>query len=579
MKQTSNTLKNLLTLLKSYSFLIIFSLLLASLNVALMLYVPILIGQAIDCIIGAGNVAFAEIKKIIIKIIISIGCTAISQWVLSICNNRITYNIIHIMRKKAFEKIQTLPLSYIDSHPYGDTVSRVINDVDTFADGLLLGFTQLFSGVATIIGTVILMFNLNWKIALIVVILTPISLIVAKYIADKTYNMFKLQSETRGEQTAFIDETVSNQKVIQAFCHGEAANKQFDIINNRLKKYSLKATFFSSMVNPSTRVINAVIYALVTLVGALTIISDSTFSIGVLSCLLSYSSQYAKPFNEISGVITELQNAFVCAGRVFELINLPSEKSDESSIELKDIKGNVNLENIKFSYTPEKPLLDGISINFKSGQQIAIVGPTGCGKTTLINLLMRFYDVTSGNILVDGIDIRKVTRHSLRKNYGMVLQETWLKQGTIKENIIMGNENATDEEIITAAKKSHAHNFIKRLPNGYDTVIDEDGKNLSEGEKQLLCITRVLLCTPPILILDEATSSIDVKTEIHIQHAFKQIMNGRTSFIVAHRLSTIINSDIILVMNNGNIVEYGKHKELIDKQGFYYDLYNKQFAN
>ena len=578
MKTQNGTLSKLFKILGNQKLIFGLSILLAAINVALTLYIPVLIGDAIDCIIGKGNVDFVKIIEVIIKAGVSIGLAAISQWLMSICNNKMTFTLVHDLRSRAFKKIQKLPLSYIDTHPYGDVVSRVISDVDTLSDGLLMGFTQLFTGIATILGTVVLMFLINWRIALIVVVLTPVSLLVAKFISDRTYSMFKKQSETRGEQTAFIDETVGNQKVIEAFCHGDQATEKFLEINERLRKYSLRAIFFSSMVNPSTRLINSVIYAIVCLVGALTVISSPAFTVGALSVLLSYASQYAKPFNEISGVITELAAAKASADRVFEFLEQPQEVSDENNIEMPNADGNVSMNDISFSYTPEKPLIDGITLNFESGQQIAIVGPTGCGKTTLINLLMRFYDVTDGSITVDGNDIREVTRHSLRENYGMVLQETWLKAGTIRENITMGNPNATDEEIIAAAKSTHAHSFIKRLPNGYDTVIGEDGGNLSEGQKQLLCITRVMLCLPPMLILDEATSSIDVKTEMHIQHAFQRLMKGRTSFVVAHRLSTIKHSDVILVMKDGNIIEHGNHKELLKQKGFYYELYNSQFA-
>ncbi len=579
MNAKNGTFSKLFSILGKQKAVFIISLILAALNVALTLYIPVLIGDAIDCIVAKGNVDFEKIVTIIIKAGISIGLAAVSQWLMSICNNQMTFTLVHNLRSKAFKKIQVLPLSYIDTHPYGDVVSRVIADVDTLSDGLLMGFTQLFTGVATVLGTVVLMFSISWKIALIVVVLTPVSLLVAKFISDRTYSMFKKQSETRGEQTAFIDETVGNQKVVEAFCHGEKATEKFVEINERLRKYSLRAIFFSSMVNPSTRLINSVIYALVCLVGALTVISNPAFTVGALSVLLSYASQYAKPFNEISGVITELAAAKASADRVFEFLEQSQEVSDAENKVMPTAKGDVSMNGISFSYTPEKPLIDGITLNFESGQQIAIVGPTGCGKTTLINLLMRFYDVTNGSITVDGNDIREVTRHSLRENYGMVLQETWLKSGTIRENITMGNPDATDEEIIAAAKSTHAHSFIKRLPNGYDTVIGEDGGNLSEGQKQLLSITRVMLCLPPMLFLDEATSSIDVKTEMHIQHAFARLMNGRTSFVVAHRLSTIKHSDVILVMRDGNIIEHGNHKELLKQKGFYYELYNSQFAN
>lgn len=579
MKKTS-TLKKLIKMLGSQMGIFAISLALAVVTVALTLYIPILFGDAVNCVVGEGNVDFESIKIIILKMVASIAVTALAQWLMSICNNRLSYRLIHDLRSKAFDKLQKLPLSYIDTHPYGDTVSRIITDTDTLADGLLMGFSQLFTGIITVLGTVVLMFQINWKISLVVIVLTPVSLLVAKFIASRTYSMFKIQSETRGEQTSFIEETVGNQKTVQAFCHGDIATEKFEEINERLKDCSLRATFFSSMVNPSTRIINSVIYALVCLLGALTVISDSTvLTVGALSALLSYAGQYAKPFNEISGVVTELSSAIASANRVFEIIEQPEEVSTASLPEMPTAEGNVSLNNIKFSYVPSKPLIDGITLNFKSGEQIAIVGPTGCGKTTLINLLMRFYDVNEGSITVDGTDIKSVTRHSLRKNYGMVLQETWLKAGTVRENIIMGNPEATDEEILAAAKSTHAHSFIKRLPKGYDTVLGEDGGSLSEGQKQLLCITRIMLCLPPMLILDEATSSIDVKTEMHIQHAFKRLMKGRTSFVVAHRLSTIKHSDVILVMKDGNIIEHGNHAELLEKKGFYYELYNSQFAN
>lgn len=577
-KKNKSTLSNVLLLLKKHKLSMAATILLAAVTVALTLYVPVLVGQAIDCIVTKGDVDFEKIAVITLKIGISVTITAAAQWIMSIINNKITYDVIHDMRRDAFDKIQKLPLKFMDTHPSGDTVSRVIADVDTFADGLLMGFTQLFTGVLTILGTVALMFSINWKIALIVVLATPASLFVAKYIAGHTYDMFKKQSETRGEQTAYIDETVGNQKVIAAFCHGDEAIKRFDEINDRLERYSLRATFFSSMVNPSTRFINAVIYAAVALVGALSVISDPLFTVGALSSLLSFASQYSKPFNEISGVVTELQNAFACADRVFELINEQPQSSDEGLPELGSVSGNVDFKNVSFSYDPEVPLIKDLDLDIRSGQHIAIVGPTGCGKTTLINLLMRFYDVTNGSICVDGTDTKTVTRHSLRRNIGMVLQETWLKSGTIRDNITMGRTDATDEEIIAAAKATHAHSFIRRLPDGYDTVIGEDGGNLSEGQRQLLCITRIMLSPPPMLILDEATSSIDVRTEQHIQNSFKKLMLGRTSFVVAHRLSTIRESDMILVMKDGNIIEQGDHRTLLAKKGFYYDLYNSQFA-
>lgn len=575
----AGTLKKLIKMLGGQMGIFALSTLLAVLTVALTLYIPVLFGDAVNCIVGKGNVDFSAVKSIIIKMAEAIAVTAAAQWLMSVCNNRLSYRLIHTLREKAFAKLQTLPLSYIDTHPYGDIVSRIITDTDTLADGLLIGFSQLFTGIVTVIGTVILMFGINWKISSAVIVLTPASLLVAKFIASRTYSMFKLQSETRGEQTSFIEETVGNQKTVQAFCHGKIATAKFDEINERLKSCSLRATFFSSMVNPSTRVINSVIYALVCLMGALIAVSDSgALTVGALSALLSYAGQYAKPFNEISGVVTELSSAIASAERVFEIIEEPSEASTEGLPEMADAEGNVSLNDISFSYVPEKPLIDGITLNFEKGKQIAIVGPTGCGKTTLINLLMRFYDVGGGSITVDGTDIRDVTRHSLRRNYGMVLQETWLKAGTVKENITMGNPEATDEEILAAAKATHAHSFIKRLPNGYNTVLGEDGGSLSEGQKQLLCITRIMLCLPPMLILDEATSSIDVKTELHIQHAFARLMKGRTSFVVAHRLSTIKHSDMILVMRDGNIAEHGTHTELLQKKGFYYELYNSQFS-
>lgn len=579
MKKTE-TLKKLIKMLGGQLYVFVFSLFLAGVTVALTLYIPVLFGDAINCIVGKGNVDFEAIKQITVKMAAAIAVTAVAQWLMSICNNRLSYGLIHDLRSKVFEKLQVLPLAYIDTHPYGDTVSRIITDTDTLADGLLMGFSQLFTGIITVIGTVALMFRINWKISLVVVVLTPASLLVAKFIAGRTFSMFKLQSETRGEQTSFIEETVGNQKTVQAFCHGAIATEKFDEINERLKSCSLRATFFSSMVNPSTRIINSVIYAVVCLMGALAVISDSgILTVGALSALLSYAGQYAKPFNEISGVVTELSSAIASAERVFELIEQPAEPSTDLLPEMPPAEGNVALNNISFSYVPEKPLIKGINLNFEKGKQIAIVGPTGCGKTTLINLLMRFYDVTEGSVTVDGTDIRTVTRQSLRKNYGMVLQETWLKSGTVRENITMGNPAASDEEILAAAKSTHAHSFIKRLPNGYDTVLGEDGGSLSEGQKQLLCITRIMLCLPPMLILDEATSSIDVKTEMHIQHAFTRLMKGRTSFVVAHRLSTIKHSDIILFMKDGNISEYGTHTELLQRKGLYYELYNSQFSN
>ena len=546
---------------------------------ALTLYFPILTGRAIDLIVDKGRVDFDGILSISTKAGIIALITGVTQWLMNTCNNRMTYGIVRDIRTDAFKKLEKLPLSYIDSHSHGDMVSRIIADVDTFADGLLMGFTQLFSGVATIIGTLIFMLTINVKITLVVVFITPVSLFVASFIANKTYSMFQLQSKTRGEQTALIEEMIGNQKVVQAFNHEDEALEQFDEINGRLQKYSLRAIFFSSLTNPSTRFVNSLVYAGVGITGALSAISGNGISVGQLSCFLTYANQYTKPFNEISGVITELQNALACAARIFELIEEPAEQPDAwDAVELTQADGRVDIEDVSFSYVPEQHLIEDFNLHVTPGQRVAVVGPTGCGKTTLINLLMRFYDVNSGTISVSGTDIMQMTRSSLRKNYGMVLQETWLKRGTVRDNIIMGKPDATEEEILAAAKASHAHSFIKRLPNGYDTLITEDGGNLSQGQKQLLCITRVMLCLPPMLILDEATSSIDTRTEIRIQKAFLTMMKGRTSFIVAHRLSTIRESDIILVMRDGKIIEQGNHDSLIQKGGFYADLYNSQFA-
>lgn len=572
------TLKKVFSYMKHYLPLLILSLVLAAIMVILTLYFPILTGQAIDLIVGTGNVGFAGILAIVEKALIVIALTAIAQWLMNICNNRMTYHIVRDIRKDAFDKIEKLPLSYIDSHSHGDLVSRVIADVDAFAEGLLMGFTQLFSGVATIIGTLLFMLSIDVKITLVVVLITPLSLFVASYIAKKTFSMFHLQSQTRGEQTALIEEMIGNQKVVQAFTHEDEALEQFEEINERLRKCSLRAIFFSSLTNPSTRFVNSIVYAAVGIVGAFTAISGG-ISVGQLSSFLSYANQYTKPFNEISGVITELQNALACAARIFELIEEEPEIPDApDSVELGEAEGRIEASDVAFSYVPEQKLIENFNLQVSPGQRVAIVGPTGCGKTTLINLLMRFYDVNSGSISVEGEDIRHITRKSLRKNYGMVLQETWLKSGTIRENIIMGKPDATEEEIIAAAKAVHAHSFIKRLPKGYDTVIGEDGGSLSQGQKQLLCITRVMLCLPPMLILDEATSSIDTRTEMRIQKAFTAMMKGRTSFIVAHRLSTIREADVILVMNEGKIVEQGNHKELLEKNGFYANLYNSQFS-
>ena len=572
------TIKKVLHYIRRYRFFLIVSLVLALITVVLTLYVPILTGQAVDLIVGKGQVDFAGVYHICVKIGIAILLTMAAQWVMNVANNKITYSVVRDIRTDAFEKIQILPLSYIDSHSYGGIVSRVIADADQFADGLLMGFTQLFTGVITILGTLGFMLSVSVPIALVVVVLTPVSLFVAAFIAKRTYQMFRMQSETRGEQTALIEEMIGNQKVVQAFGQENEVGDRFDEINDRLSKYSLQGTFFSSITNPSTRFVNALVYAAVGVFGAFFAIQGG-ISVGQLSCFLSYANQYTKPFNEISGVVTELQNAIACAGRVLELIEETPEIPDsEDAIKLGKADGKVEIEDVYFSYEPNQKLIEHFNLQVKPGQRVAIVGPTGCGKTTLINLLMRFYDVNSGAIKVSEKDIRKVTRESLRANYGMVLQETWLKQGTIRENIVMGRENATDDEVLAAAKASHAHSFIKRLPNGYDTVIGEDGGSLSAGQKQLLCITRVMLCLPPMLILDEATSSIDTRTEIRIQRAFEKLMKGRTSFIVAHRLSTIKNADIILVMKDGNIIEQGNHESLLAQNGFYANLYNSQFA-
>ncbi len=576
--QQKTTIKKVLDYIQRYWFYLGLSIVLAAVTVALTLYIPILTGRAVDLIITKGQVDFAGILVILERMAVVIILTAAAQWVMNACNNKITYNVIRDIRKEAFERIEHLPLKYIDSHSYGEVVSRVIADVDQFADGLLMGFTQFFTGIVTILGTLIFMLTISVNITIAVVVITPLSLFVASFIAKRTFSMFKLQSETRGEQTAFIEEMVGNQKVVQAFSHEDEALEQFDEINGRLQKYSLRAIFFSSITNPATRFINSLVYATVGVVGAFLAIKGS-ITVGQLSSLLSYANQYTKPFNEISGVITELQNALACAARVFELIEEPVEEPDAADAKvLEKADGSVELSHVHFSYTPEQKLIEDFNLSVQPGQRVAIVGPTGCGKTTLINLLMRFYDVNSGTICVSGTPINEMTRKSLRSNYGMVLQETWLRSGTIRENITMGKPDATEEEIIAAAKASHAHSFIKRLPKGYDTVISEDGGSLSQGQKQLLCITRVMLCLPPMLILDEATSSIDTRTEIKIQEAFARMMKGRTSFIVAHRLSTIREADIILVMRDGNIVEQGKHEELLEKNGFYAKLYNSQFA-
>lgn len=573
-----STLRKVLRYIRRYWGYLGASIILAAVTVALTLYLPILIGQAVDRIVGKGAVDFAGIFVILRKMAVIIGLTAVAQWVMNACNNKITYNVIRDIRTEAFDKIEKLPLKYLDAHSYGEIVSRVIADVDQFADGLLMGFTQFFTGIVTIFGTLIFMLTISVRITVAVVVITPVSLFVASFIAKKTFSMFKLQSETRGEQTAFIEEMVGNQKVVQAFSHEDEALEKFDEINERLQKYSLRAIFFSSITNPSTRFVNSLVYATVGVVGAFTAIAGG-ISVGQLSSLLSYANQYTKPFNEISGVITELQNALACAGRVIELIEEDAEVPDaEDAVDLEHANGKVELSHVYFSYVPEQKLIEDFNLSVKPGQRVAIVGPTGCGKTTLINLLMRFYDVNSGTIKVSDIPLQQLTRKSLRDNYGMVLQETWLRSGSIRDNIAMGKPDATDEEIIAAAKASHAHGFIKRLPEGYDTVIAEDGGNLSQGQKQLLCIARVMLCLPPMLILDEATSSIDTRTEIKIQNAFAKMMQGHTSFIVAHRFSTIREADIILVMKDGSVIEQGNHDELLEKNGFYAKLYNSQFA-
>ncbi|MBQ7926227.1 MAG: ABC transporter ATP-binding protein [Lachnospiraceae bacterium] len=578
MKGQKETLFKVLKYIKRYRWAVIFSVVLAAVTVATTLYVPVLTGEAVDLIVEHGNVDMPGILRLLILIGIIMVVTAGGQWLLNTCNNYITYHVIRDIRKEAFHKLEILPLKYLDTKSYGDIVSRVIADVDTFADGLLMGFTQLFTGVLTIGGTLLFMLATNVPIALVVVCITPVSFLVAKFIASRTYSMFKEQTVTRGEQTGLIEEMVGNQKVVKAFAMEERVKEQFGEINDRLEKCSLKAIFFSSLTNPCTRFVNSLVYAGVGIFGALLAIGGG-ISVGRLSCFLSYANQYTKPFNEISGVITELQNALVCAGRIFELIEEEPQIPDaEDARVLEDVQGHVDLQQVSFSYVPERKLIQNLNLKVEPGQRVAIVGPTGCGKTTLINLLMRFYDVKEGSIRVDGTDIRNITRGSLRTSFGMVLQETWLKVGTIRENIAMGNPDAALEEVIAAAKAAHAHSFIKRLPQGYDTVIGEEGGSLSQGQKQLLCIARVMLCLPPMLILDEATSSIDTRTEIRIQKAFHTMMEGRTSFIVAHRLSTIREADIILVMKAGNIIEQGNHESLLAAGGFYANLYNSQFA-
>ena len=569
-----DTMKQMFQYIKKHSLFVVLSILFAAVSVALTLYVPILIGDAVDYIVAPGQVEFEEILSILLKIGVCIGVTGIAQWIMNICNNRITYHVVHDIRRDAFDKLQILPLKYIDGHSQGEIVSRVIADVDQFADGLLMGFTQFFTGIVTIVGTLLFMLTIHPGITVVVIVITPISLFVAAFIAKNTYDMFQQQSKARGEQTALIDEMIGNKKVVQAFGRERAVLGQFDDINEKLRKCSLKAIFFSSLTNPCTRFVNSLVYAAVGIYGAILAISGG-ISVGQLTSFLSYANQYTKPFNEISGVITELQNALACAARIFDFINETPQTKEQPESLLAD--GHVELKNVDFSDVPEKPLIQNFNLKVQPGQRVAIVGPTGCGKTTVINLLMRFYDVNSGSITVAEKDIRDVTRKSLRTSFGMVLQDTWLRAGTIRENIAMGNPDATLDEVIVAAKAAHAHSFIKRLPNGYDTIIGEDGGRLSQGQKQLLCIARVMLCLPPMLILDEATSSIDTRTEIRIQKAFAAMMQGRTSFIVAHRLSTIMEADVILVMKDGNIIEQGNHKELLAKGGFYTTLYNSQF--
>ena len=575
-EQRSATLRRVLRRIRPYSFFVLCSLIVAAVSVAAQLYIPILCGDAIDAMLGAGNVQMAAVLKIIARILIIAAAAALAQWLLSVCNNRITFSVSRDLRNAALRKIQSLPLSYLDSHPSGDIVSRMIADVDTFADGLLMGFTQLFSGLLTIFGTLLFMLSENVPITLVVVCITPLSLVVASFLAKRSYGYFQSQTRVRGEQTALVNEMIEGQKVVQAFGHEAESLASFDEVNTRLQDVSLKAIFFSSLTNPATRFVNNIVYAGVGLVGAVYAVRGG-ITIGQLSVFLSYANQYTKPFNEISGVVTELQNALACAARVFELLDAEDQIPEADHAAPLTPDGHVQLENVSFRYLPDRPLIEGLSLDVKPGQRIAIVGPTGCGKTTLINLLMRFYDVNGGSIKVSGTDIRDVTRASLRGSYGMVLQDTWLRAGTIRENIAYGKPDATEEEVIAAAKAAHAHSFIRRLPNGYDTVIAEDGGNISQGQKQLLCIARVMLCLPPMLILDEATSSIDTRTEVRIQAAFAQMMKGRTSFIVAHRLSTIREADVILVMQDGHIVEQGNHDELLAKGGFYAKLYNSQF--
>ncbi len=576
--KNKSTFRGVFHYLKPYAFFLVATVILAIATVALTLAAPYLVGLAIDCIVGAGQVDFNALGDLFLILGGCIAGTVVCQWLMSLCNNHVAYHVLADVRRDAFQKIENLPLRYIDNRAYGEIASVMISDAEQFSEGLLLGFTQSFTGVATILGTLGILFFLRWEVALVVLCVTPVSLFVAKFIASRTYSMFKLQSETRAEQTALIDEMVGNLKVVKAFTHEDENEQKFREINERLMQSSLRAIFFSSTTNPATRFVNSLVYALVALVGAFTCIATGgAFSVGLLSSCLAYSNQYTKPFNEISEVITEFQNALACASRIFALIGEEEQSSDESLPALKEVEGRVDLENVEFSYVVERPLIQGLNLEVAEGKRVAIVGPTGCGKTTLINLLMRFYDVLGGSVKVDGRDVREITRHSLRKNYGMVLQETWLKKATVRENLRMGKPDCTEEEMIAAAKAAHAHSFIKRLPQGYDTVIGDEGA-LSQGQKQLLCIARVMLCLPPMLILDEATSSIDTRTERKVQDAFLKLMEGRTSFVVAHRLSTIQNADIILVMNEGNIVEQGTHGELLARGGFYAELYNAQFA-
>lgn len=577
-KSQAATLKEVIRRLGRYRIFLVFSILLATVSVALTLYIPKLTGHAVDYVIGKGKVNFPGVIQVMIQIGVCTLITALAQWLMNVCNNKMTYQMVQDIRNEAFDKIEQLPLKYIDGHPYGEVVSRVIADVDQFSDGLLMGFTQLFTGIATIVGTFCFMLSVNVSITFVVVLITPVSFFVANFIAKRTFRMFRLQSEIRGEQTGLIDEMIGNQKVVQAFGRGEDVTERFDEVNKRLQEASLRATFFSSITNPATRFVNSLVYTGVGITGAFAVVRGA-MSVGQLSSFLSYANQYTKPFNEISGVVTEFQNAIACAQRVFTLIDEePQIPEPEHAVHLTDIDGNVKVENVSFSYLPGQYLIEDFNLEVKPGQRIAIVGPTGCGKTTLINLLMRFYDVNAGSIKVEDIDIREMTRKSLRAGYGMVLQETWLKTGTIRENIAMGRPDATEEEIVEAAKASHIHNYIRRLPKGYDTWITEDGGGLSQGQKQLLCIARVMLCRPPMLILDEATSSIDTRTEIKIQQAFAKLMEGRTTFIVAHRLSTIREADVILVMKDGKIIEQGNHEVLMKKKGFYHHLYESQFS-